>query len=54
MKLALTLPAPSDPKLAAELTRIVSELEGDVRPRQVLPAAGGLGTRRRTASTSTR
>ncbi|HVR70205.1 MAG TPA: M2 family metallopeptidase [Vicinamibacteria bacterium] len=28
LKLALTLPAPSDPKLAAELTRIVSEMEG--------------------------
>jgi peptidyl-dipeptidase A len=28
LKLALTLPAPSDPKLASELTRIVSEMEG--------------------------
>jgi peptidyl-dipeptidase A len=28
LKLALTLPAPSDPSLAAELTRIVSEMEG--------------------------
>jgi peptidyl-dipeptidase A len=28
LKLALDLPAPSDPKLAAELTRIVSEMEG--------------------------
>jgi peptidyl-dipeptidase A len=28
LKLALTLPAPGDPKLAAELTRIVSEMEG--------------------------
>ena len=28
LKLSLTLPAPADPKLAAELTRIVSEMEG--------------------------
>jgi peptidyl-dipeptidase A len=40
LKLALTLPAPSDPKLAAELTQIVSEMEGIYGRGKYCPPAG--------------
>jgi peptidyl-dipeptidase A len=40
LKLALTLPAPSDPRLASELTRIVSEMEGMYGRGKYCPPAG--------------
>jgi peptidyl-dipeptidase A len=44
LKLALTLPTPSDEKLAGELTRIVSEMEGVYgRGKYCRPARGGSG-----------
>ena len=43
LKNALTMAAPADPKEAAELTQLVASMEGDVRPRQVLPGRRDLG-----------